>query len=113
MKRALTTSYHPQADGQTEVMNQTLEVSLRAYIGPNRDDWADKLDPIALAYNTSIHTATGMSPAYLLYGYHPITASCLRNPITGIPRAIQDKNAGGENVNNKKHFYSESGVFDD
>ncbi len=38
MKRALTTSHHPQADGQTEILNQGLEIALRAYIGPNRDD---------------------------------------------------------------------------
>ena len=35
MRRALTTAYHPQADAQTEIMNQTLEVALRAYIGPS------------------------------------------------------------------------------
>ena len=28
MKRALTTAYHPQADGQTKIMNQSLEISL-------------------------------------------------------------------------------------
>ena len=28
MKRALAMAYHPQADGQTEIMNQTLEISL-------------------------------------------------------------------------------------
>lgn len=78
MKRALTTSYHPQADGQTEAMNQTLEIILRAYVGPERNDWAEKLDAIALAYNSSVQTATGRSPAFLLYGYHPITASKLR-----------------------------------
>ena len=32
--------YHPQADGQTEVFNQSLEISLQAYVGPSRDDWA-------------------------------------------------------------------------
>jgi len=28
MKRALTTAYHPQAAGQTKIMNQTLEIFL-------------------------------------------------------------------------------------
>src|ERR1041384_2433370 len=28
IKRALTTAYHPQADGQTEIMNQILEIAL-------------------------------------------------------------------------------------
>ena len=81
MKRALTTSYHPQADGQTEVMNQGLEISIRAYIGPERNDWSDLLDVLALSYNTSPHTATGFAPAYLLRGYHPITrTTLLRSP---------------------------------
>jgi hypothetical protein len=32
MQRALTTAHHPQADGQTEIMNQGLEIALRAYV---------------------------------------------------------------------------------
>ena len=35
MKRALTTVYHPQSNGQMEIMNQTLEPFLYAYVGPN------------------------------------------------------------------------------
>ena len=49
MKRSLTTSYHPQADGQMEIMNQYLEISLRAFIRPNRDNWA----PVLPVMNTS------------------------------------------------------------
>jgi hypothetical protein len=71
IKRALTTSYHPQADGQTEVLNQTLEIALRCYVNPLRDNWDEFVGPFTLSYNTSKHTATGFSPAFLLYGYAP------------------------------------------
>lgn len=86
MKRSLTTAYHPQADGQTEILNQGLEISLRAYIGPDRDDWSTHLDGLALAYNSTPHTATGFSPAYLLRGYTPITGSTLLHTSDPIPR---------------------------
>ena len=66
MKRALTTVYHPQADGQMEIMNQTLEISLRAYVGPKRDNWVSSLDGLSLSYNSTTHTATGFALAYLL-----------------------------------------------
>lgn len=94
MKRALTTSYHPQADGQTEIMNQTLEIALRAYIGPSRDDWTDHIDGLMLAYNTTPHSATGFAPAYLLRGFHPRTSSTLMHSASAIPRPSVD--AGGD-----------------
>jgi hypothetical protein len=78
MKRALTMGYHPQANGQMEIMNQTLEISLRAYVGPNRDNWVSSLNGLSLSYNSTPHTATGFTPAYLLRGYVPVTSS---NPI--------------------------------
>ena len=74
-ERALTTSYHPQADGQTEVLNQGLEIALRAYVGPTRDDWVGLLPALALSYNTSPHSSTGFQPAFLLRGYLPTTSS--------------------------------------
>ena len=69
--RLLSTSYHPQTDGQTEVMNQTLEIMIRAYVNEELSDWNTKLDSLMLAYNTAIHTATGFSPAFLLRGFQP------------------------------------------
>jgi len=70
-KRALTTAYHPQADGQTEILNQTIEVAVRAFINLNKDNWASLLPYLAFAYNNTPHTATKFTPSYLLYGFHP------------------------------------------
>jgi hypothetical protein len=66
MTRFLTMAYHPQADGQTEVLNQPLAISLQAYVGPSGDDWASYLDTLELSYNSTPHTATGYALAYLL-----------------------------------------------
>jgi hypothetical protein len=67
-KRALTTAYHPQADGQSEILNQTIEVALRAYINKDKNNWVDLLPSLALAYNNAPHTATKFSPSWLLFG---------------------------------------------
>ena len=93
MKRALTTAYHPQADGQTEVMNQTLEISLRAYVGPKRDNWVSSLSGLALSYNSTPHTATDFAPAYLLRGYVPITGPSLLHSPDSIPRISNPSNS--------------------
>src|SRR5690349_8817722 len=58
-------------------MNQILEIGLHAYVTPSLDDWSQYLGSFALAYNTSIHSTTGFSPAYLLRGFKPIKASDL------------------------------------
>lgn len=93
--RALTTSHHPQADGQTEILNQGLEIALRAYVSATRDDWSDHLDALMLSYNSSTHTATGYAPAYLLRGYLPVTGSTLIHQASSIPRPSPRRTSGG------------------
>jgi len=68
MTRSLTTAYHPQADGTNRGFKSIIEISLRAYVGPSRDDWASYLDALALSYNSTPHTATGYAPAYYCGG---------------------------------------------
>ncbi len=77
IQRSLTTAYHPQADGQSEIMNQTLEVALRAFVSPELDDWSNLLPAFTFAYNNMEHTATGFAPSYLLRGFQPLTPSDL------------------------------------
>jgi hypothetical protein len=88
IERALTTAYHPQADGQTEIMNQNLEIALRAYVGQDLKDWDQYLDGLSLSYNNSPHSITGFAPSFLLYGFEPLTHNSLpvstRTPVSRI-----------------------------
>ena len=100
--RALTTAYHPQANRQTEIMNQTLDISLRAYIGPDQDDWTSSLDGLALSYNSTPHTATGFTPAYLLRGYVPTTELSLIHWLESIPCPTNQTSENGTNLSDNE-----------
>ncbi len=68
---SMSTSFHPQSDGQTERQNRTLEQSLRAYTNYHLDDWDDHLPMLELAHNNSVQASTGYSPMFLSTGQHP------------------------------------------
>jgi hypothetical protein len=66
-----TTAYHPQADGQTECVNQELEQYLQVFFNKRQDDW-DGLLPLAeFQYNNHIHSSTQKTPFFLDSGQHP------------------------------------------
>ena len=91
--RVLTTAYHLQADGQTEILNQTLEVALQAYVNFNCNNWSELLSKIAFAYNNTPHSVTRYVPAQLLYGFRlnePISYIQGENQ-SNIPRPSLDK----------------------
>lgn len=71
IKSTMTTAYHPQADGQTERVNQELKQYLRCYVDFNLDDWSDLLPVAEFAYNNQAHESTKTSPFFLEYGRHP------------------------------------------
>jgi hypothetical protein len=76
-KLNMSTSNHPQTDGQTERANRTIEEMLRAYIAPLQDDWDTHLVNLEFAYNDSVNATTGFTPFYLNYGKHPLTPLAL------------------------------------
>lgn len=66
----MSSSFHPETDGQTERMNRTLEQMLRNYVNYKTNDWDKWLINCEIAYNNSIQTSTGYSPYYLNNGYN-------------------------------------------
>ena len=70
-----STAFHPQIDGQSERMIQTLENFLRPYVARHPSEWTQHLSLAEFAANNAVSTATGYSPFYLNAGEHPIVPS--------------------------------------
>ncbi|WVZ93706.1 hypothetical protein U9M48_039666 [Paspalum notatum var. saurae] len=70
-KLLFSTTFHPQTDGQTEVVNRTLSTMLRAVLDKNLRRWEDCLPHIEFAYNRATHSSTKMCPFQIVYGNIP------------------------------------------
>ena len=71
VKRKLSTAFHPQTDGSSEVTNQVIEQYLRIYTTSNMTNWPSLLSLVEFTYNNSTNSNTKMSPFYAVYGAHP------------------------------------------
>ena len=98
VKPNFSTAFHPQSDGQTERLNQTIEQYLRVFANERQDDWVAALPLLEFAYNNSFHSSIGMTPFYALYAQHPrhqIDMAQVRSKVTDVDswlsniRAIQ------------------------
>ena len=68
---AMSSAYHPQSDGQTEVVNRSFEQYFRAFVGDKPNAWADWLYLAEYWFNTNFHTSTKLTPFEALYGIPP------------------------------------------
>ena len=66
-----TSGHHPEANGQVERVNQTLEQYLRLYCAYHQDDWAELLPIAEFSYNNTPSESTGVSPFFATKGFHP------------------------------------------
>ena len=67
----LSTSFHPETDGSTEVVNQIVQQYLRIYGNYDQDDWAIWLPLAEFSYNNSLNSSTATTPFMAVHGFHP------------------------------------------
>jgi len=98
MRLHFTSGYHPEANGQAERTNQTLEQYLCVYCNYQQDNWSELLPLAEFAYNNVPSTTTGIFSFFANKGYHPnlsvhperdIASSCARDFVLNLDE-LQD-----------------------
>ena len=68
IQKTRTTPYHPQSDGMVERFNKTLAYMLSTLVSDNQRDWDELIPYVMMAYRSSEHETTGVSPNLLMLG---------------------------------------------
>jgi hypothetical protein len=86
-----SSAYHPESDGQTEIVNAYMEQYLRAFCSFYQDDWADWLPLGEFASNNQVSETTGVSPFFANYGWNPSMGTEPTGPPTAADTPAQQK----------------------
>ena len=71
IERRLSTAFHPETDGQTEIVNREMERYLRTYVDYLQKDWKKWLCMAEFARNNAASSTTTVSPFFLNKFYNP------------------------------------------
>ena len=68
IRKSRSSPYHPQGAGMVERANRVIKEQLARYVADKQGDWDAHLPQLQLAYNSSVHSSTGLGPYFLLHG---------------------------------------------
>ncbi|PNX92266.1 retrotransposon-related protein [Trifolium pratense] len=66
-----STAYHPQSDGQTEIVNKAVETYLRCMCSEKPTSWSQWIPMAEYWYNSNFHSAIQTTPYEVVYGQPP------------------------------------------
>ncbi|KAH9735939.1 hypothetical protein KPL71_017914 [Citrus sinensis] len=92
----MSTSYHPQTDGQTEIVNKCLEQYLRCMTGDKPKEWSKWLPLAEWWYNTSFHFSSKITPFEVVYGREPPTYTTYipgETIVASVDQALRDRDS--------------------
>lgn len=67
----MSSAYHPQRNGQTEVLNKIVEQYLQAFVHQRPNMWGKLLPWVEWSHNTSWNAGTGTAPYEVTFGWKP------------------------------------------
>lgn len=67
----MSTSFHPETDGQTERYNRTIQQVIRTSLTTEYPEWDDHLHLVEFVINNSYQESVKNTPFFLNYGRHP------------------------------------------
>ncbi|KAK3025434.1 hypothetical protein RJ639_042160 [Escallonia herrerae] len=104
---SMSSSYHPESDGQTERFNSMLEEYLRHFVSATQKNWVKLLDVAQLCFNSCKSSSTGKSAFEIVNGQQPLLPHTVNVPNAGkSPRAISFSEEWRQNID-LAHSYLE------
>ena len=67
----ITSPYHPQTNGATEIVNKIVCNCLTKLVDENPNDWPKLVPFVVLAYNNKVNNVTKFSPYVIVFGKSP------------------------------------------
>lgn len=104
-KLNLPSAYYPQSNGQTKMVNHTIEMQLRCFVGNHPNEWVCWVPWAEYYYNTTYCTNL---PTSILDGYwrrHPHHLSCTtsRTRLAALEDTLQQQDQILTNVHSRFH----------
>ena len=93
-KLNFTSEYHPESDGQSEVVNKRLGNYLHCFASTKPTSWCSWLPWTEFCYNTSYHVSIHTTPFKIVYGRDPPTIcryGTPKSPVDDIDRYLQER----------------------
>ena len=81
-------TFHPQTDGEIEVVNRSLGNLLRCLVGDKTSNWEVLLAQVEFAYKNFVNRSTRKTPVEIVTGMHPRGISDLRDVASEEKRSV-------------------------